>query len=53
MLAPKKVKYRKVQKGNMRGKAYRGGDVSFGQFGLKVLEPGRITARQIERRELR
>ena len=48
MLAPKKVKYRKVQKGNMRGKAYRGGDVSFGQFGLKVLEPGRITARQIE-----
>ncbi|MCY4614455.1 MAG: 50S ribosomal protein L16 [Nitrospira sp.] len=48
MLAPKKVKYRKVQKGNMRGKAYRGGDVSFGQFALKVLEPGRITARQIE-----
>ena len=48
MLAPKKVKFRKVQKGNMRGKAYRGGDVSFGQFGLKVLEPGRITARQIE-----
>ena len=32
----------------MRGKAYRGGDVSFGEFGLKVLEPGRITARQIE-----
>ncbi len=48
MLAPKKVKYRKVQKGRMRGKAYRGGEVAFGEFGLKVLEPGRITARQIE-----
>lgn len=48
MLAPKKVKFRKVQKGRMHGKAYRGGEVSFGQFGLKVLEPGRITARQIE-----
>ncbi|NKB80660.1 MAG: 50S ribosomal protein L16 [Nitrospirales bacterium] len=48
MLSPKKVKFRKVQKGRMRGKAYRGGDVSFGQYGLKVLEPGRITARQIE-----
>ena len=48
MLAPKKVKYRKVQKGRMRGKAYRGGEVAFGEFGLKVLEPGRITARKIE-----
>ena len=48
MLSPKKVKFRKVQKGRMRGKAYRGGEVSFGQYGLKVLEPGRITARQIE-----
>ncbi len=48
MLAPKKVKFRKVHKGRMYGKAYRGGEVSFGQFGLKVLEPGRITARQIE-----
>lgn len=48
MLAPKKVKYRKVQKGRMGGKAYRGGEVAFGEFGLKVLEPGRITARQIE-----
>jgi len=48
VLAPKKVKYRKVQKGRMRGKAYRGGEVAFGEFGLKVLEPGRITARQIE-----
>ncbi len=48
MLAPKKVKFRKVHKGRMYGKAYRGGEVSFGQFGLKVLEPGRITSRQIE-----
>ena len=48
MLAPKRVKFRKVQKGRMRGKAYRGGEVSYGQYGLKVLEPGRITARQIE-----
>ena len=48
MLAPKKVKFRKVHKGRMYGKAYRGGEISFGQFGLKVLEPGRITARQIE-----
>jgi len=37
-----------MQKGRMRGKAYRGGEVAFGQFGLKALEPGRITARQIE-----
>ncbi|RMH04390.1 MAG: 50S ribosomal protein L16 [Nitrospirae bacterium] len=48
MLAPKKVKFRKVQKGRIHGKAYRGNTVSFGQFGLKALEPGRITARQIE-----
>ncbi|MEC4685824.1 MAG: 50S ribosomal protein L16 [Nitrospirae bacterium] len=48
MLMPKKVKYRKTQKGNMRGKAYRGSDVSFGQYGLKALEPGWITSRQIE-----
>ncbi len=48
MLAPKKVKFRKMMKGNMRGKAYRGSDVSFGEFGLKVLEPGWITSRQIE-----
>lgn len=48
MLAPKRVKFRKVQKGRMRGKAYRGGEVAFGQFGLKALEPGRITARQLE-----
>ena len=48
MLAPKKVKFRKVQKGRMRGKAYRGGEIAHGQFGLKALEPSRITARQIE-----
>ncbi len=48
MLAPKRVKHRKVQKGRMRGKAYRGSSLAFGEFGLKVLEPGRITARQIE-----
>jgi large subunit ribosomal protein L16 len=48
MLAPKKVKHRKVQKGRMTGKAYRGSTLAFGEFGLKVLEPGRITARQIE-----
>jgi large subunit ribosomal protein L16 len=48
MLAPKKVKYRKTMKGNMRGKAYRGSEVSFGEFGLKALEPGWVTSRQIE-----
>lgn len=48
MLAPKKVKFRKMQKGRMNGIAYRGGTVSFGEYGLKVLEPAWITARQIE-----
>jgi large subunit ribosomal protein L16 len=48
MLAPKKVKFRKMMKGNMRGKAYRGSEVSFGEFGLKALEPGWVTSRQIE-----
>ncbi|MDX9714887.1 MAG: 50S ribosomal protein L16 [Dissulfurispiraceae bacterium] len=48
MLAPKKVKYRKKMKGNMNGKAYRGSDVSFGEFGIKATEPGWITSRQIE-----
>jgi len=48
MLSPKKVKYRKRMKGRMAGKAYRGSDLSFGEFGLKALEPGWITARQIE-----
>lgn len=48
MLSPKKVKYRKQQKGRMRGKAYRGCDVSFGDYGLQAVECGWITARQIE-----
>jgi len=48
MLQPKKVKHRKVMKGRMRGKAYRGGTLSFGDFGLQALESSRVTARQIE-----
>jgi large subunit ribosomal protein L16 len=48
MLSPKKVKHRKMMKGNMKGKAYRGGELSFGEFGLKAMEPGWITSRQIE-----
>ena len=48
MLMPKRVKYRKQMRGRMRGKAYRGAEVSFGDFGLKALEPGWITSRQIE-----
>ncbi len=48
MLQPKKVKHRKVMKGRMRGKAYRGSDVSFGEYGLQAMEMGKITARQIE-----
>ena len=48
MLMPKKVKYRKQQRGRMRGKAQRGCELSYGDFGLKVLEPGWITDRQIE-----
>ena len=45
---PKKVKYRKMQKGRMNGKAYRGSTVAFGEYGLKAMEPGWITNRQIE-----
>ncbi len=48
MLMPKKVKYRKQQRGRMRGKAWRGGEVSFGDYGLKALEPCWLTDRQIE-----
>ncbi len=48
MLSPKRTKYRKMQKGNNRGIAYRGSDVSFGDFAMQALEPGRITSRQIE-----
>ena len=48
MLMPKRVKYRKQQRGRMRGKAYRGGSVTFGEYGLQVMEPAWITNRQIE-----
>ncbi len=48
MLSPKKVKYRKQQKGKMRGTAYRGSQLSFGEFGLQALECGWITSKQIE-----
>ena len=48
MLQPKKVKHRKVQKGRLRGKAHRGSELSFGEFGLQALRSGFITARQIE-----
>jgi large subunit ribosomal protein L16 len=48
MLQPKKTKFRKVQKGKLRGKAYRGSDLAFGDFGLQTLDHGLITARQIE-----
>jgi len=48
MLMPSKVKYRKQQRGRMRGKAWRGSDLSFGDFGLKVVEAGWISDRQIE-----
>ncbi len=48
MLAPKRVKYRKQQRGRMSGIATRGCDIAFGEFGLKALEPAWITAQQIE-----
>jgi large subunit ribosomal protein L16 len=48
MLMPKKVKYRKRQKGKMRGIAYRGSTLNFGSYGIVTLEPGFITDRQIE-----
>ncbi|HYE14198.1 MAG TPA: 50S ribosomal protein L16 [Pyrinomonadaceae bacterium] len=48
MLMPKKVKHRKQMKGRMTGVATRGADISFGEYGLKTLEPGWITDRQIE-----
>ena len=48
MLQPKRVKFRKVQKGRNRGLAQRGNAVSFGEYGLKAVERGRLTARQIE-----
>ena len=48
MLMPKKVKYRKQQRGRMTGKAWRGSTLSFGDYGLKAMECGWITDRQIE-----
>ena len=48
MLMPKRVKYRKAQRGRMTGNATRGAQVAFGDFGLKAMEPAWITARQIE-----
>ena len=48
MLQPKRTKFRKMHKGRIHGKAKGGSDLNFGTFGLKALEPERITARQIE-----
>ncbi|MCI0469194.1 MAG: 50S ribosomal protein L16 [Nitrospirae bacterium] len=48
MLAPKKIKFRKMMKGRLNGNAVRGSVVDFGEFGLKAVEPGWITSRQIE-----
>jgi large subunit ribosomal protein L16 len=48
MLMPKRVKWRKQMRGRMKGKARGGSDVTFGDWGLKALEPGWISARQIE-----
>ena len=48
MLMPKKVKYRKQQRGRMAGKAWRGSSISYGEFGLKAMECGWVTDRQIE-----
>ncbi|MGX8702651.1 50S ribosomal protein L16 [Caproiciproducens sp.] len=48
MLLPKRVKYRKVHRGRMTGKCYRGNQVTYGDFGLQALEPAWITSNQIE-----
>jgi large subunit ribosomal protein L16 len=48
MLMPKRVKYRKAHRGRRRGASYRGAVVTFGEYGLKALEPGWISSRQIE-----
>ena len=48
MLMPKRVKYRRVQRGRMKGKATRGNVVNYGEFGLQAVEPGWITSNQIE-----
>mgnify|MGYP002725617620 CR=1 FL=1 len=48
MLSPKRTKHRRIHRGNLRGKAYRGSTISFGKYGLKAQAPKWITARQIE-----
>jgi len=48
MLLPKRTKYRKVQKGRVKGNATRGAEISFGSFAMKVLEPAFLTSRQLE-----
>ncbi len=48
MLLPKRVKYRKMMRGRMKGMATRGAEVQFGEYGLQALEPGWVSARQIE-----
>jgi len=48
MLSPKKIKWRKPQKGRMKGKASRGASLAFGDCGIQALEPGRVSSRQIE-----
>ena len=48
MLSPKKVKYRKSQKGRMKGAAYRGSSLNFGEFGLQAVDCGKISSKQIE-----
>jgi large subunit ribosomal protein L16 len=48
MLMPKRVKYRKQMRGRMKGRASRGTDITFGDYGIQALEPGWVTARQIE-----
>ena len=48
MLLPKRVKYRRVHRGRLKGKAYRGNKVTYGDYGLQALEPSWITSNQIE-----
>ncbi len=48
MLMPKKTKYKKQQRGRMKGVAYRGSELAFGEYGLQAVEPGWVTSRQIE-----
>ncbi len=48
MLSPKKIKFRKRFKGRLKGKAYRGSELAFGEFGLKATAPAWVTARQLE-----